>query len=63
MLEMDDASIHKIDILKDKIKECKTKISIIPDGIKRYLQPLDIFINKAFKNELKKWYTKYCIDK
>ena len=35
MLVMDDASMHKIDIVKDKIKECKTKISMIPRGLTR----------------------------
>ena len=59
---MDDASMHKIDIVKEKIKECKTKISMIPGGLTRYLQPLDVSINKPFKDELKKRYTRYCID-
>ena len=35
---------------------------MIPDGLKKYLQPLDVFINKPFKDELKKRYSKYCID-
>ena len=61
MLVMDDASVRKIDIVEDKIKECETKISMIPDGLKIYLQPLDAFINKPIKNELKKRYTKYCL--
>ena len=61
MLVMDDALMHKIDIVKDKIKECKTKISMIPGGLTRYLQPLDVSINKPFKDELKKRYTRYCI--
>ena len=37
MLVMDDSSMHRIDIIKDKIKECKTKISMIPGGLSRYL--------------------------
>ena len=59
---MDDASIHKIGNIKDKIKECNTMISMIPGGLKRYLQPLDVSINKPFKDELKKRYTRYCMD-
>ena len=35
---------------------------MIPGGLRRYLQLLDVFINKPFKDELKKRYTKYCID-
>ena len=59
---MDDASMYKINIIKDKIKEYKAKISIIPGGFTRYLRPLDVSINKSFKHGLKKRYTKYCID-
>ena len=58
---MDDTSMYRIDIVKNKFKECKTKISMIHDGLMRYLQPLDVSINKSFKDELK-GYTKYCID-
>ena len=50
--------MHKIDIVKDKIKECKTKISMIPGGLTKYLLPLYVSINKPLKDELKKRYTK-----
>ena len=62
MLVMDYASMQKIHIVKDKIKECKIKRSMIPGGLPRYLQSLDVSINKPFKDELKKRYKKYCID-
>ena len=62
MLVMDYASMQKIHIVKDKAKECKIKISMIPGGLARYLQSLNVSINKPFKDELKKRYTKYCID-
>ena len=62
MLLMDDTSIHKIHIVGDKIKEYKTKISMIPRGLKRYLQYLVVSSNKSFKNELEKRWIKYCID-
>ena len=54
VLVMDDASIYKIDILKNKIKEYKTKISMITGELTRYLQPLYASISKPFKDELKK---------
>ena len=38
------------------------KKSMISGRLTRYLQPLNASINKPFKNELKKRYTKYCID-
>ena len=59
VLVMSDSSMHKIDIVKDKIEELK---KMIPGGHTRYLLSLDVFINKPFKDELKKRYTKYCID-
>ena len=48
ILVMDEASMNKIDIVKDKIKECKTKISMIPGRLAKYPQPLDISINKCY---------------
>ena len=62
MLVMDDTSMHKIDIVKNKIKECKINIRMISGELTRYLQPLEVPINKPFKDELKMRYTKYCID-
>ena len=59
---MNDASMHRTDTAKDKIKEYKTKISTIPDGLTKYLQSQDVPINKLFKNKLKKRYAKYWID-
>ena len=62
MLVMDDASMHKLENVRQKIKDCHTEVSMIPAGLTRYLQPLDVSINKPFKDELRKKYTKYCID-
>src|SRR5690606_10936527 len=38
---------------KEAIKK-RTKIAIIPGGITKVLQPLDIAVNKSFKDNLKK---------
>ena len=40
----------------------QNKDKYYPGGLKNYLQSFDIFITKLFKDELKKRYTKYCID-
>ena len=62
MLVMDDASMHKLDVIKKKINDWETSISMIPGGLTRYLQPLDVSINKSFKDELRKKYTDYWME-
>ena len=44
---------------KDKIKVCKTALSVIPNGLTWILQPLDISINKVFKESLRTIYAGY----
>ena len=56
-LIMDKATSHYDN---DIIKKFKF-ISFIPSGLTRYLQPLDVSINKVFKNAIKEKYIKYCI--
>ena len=41
----------QINIVKNKFKECKAKISMIPDRLTIYLKPLNISINKPFKDD------------
>ena len=47
MLVLDDASMHKIKEVKEQIESWNTHISLIPGGLTRYLQPLDISIKKT----------------
>ena len=35
---------------------------MISEGFTKYFQPKNVFINMLFKDELKKMYTKYCMD-
>ena len=63
LLIMDKASSH---INEDIIEKCTGQfcdVSILPSGCTSILQPLDISINKPFKNSLKEKYIRYCIDK
>ena len=62
MLVMDDASMHKLDVIKKKINDWEISISMIPGGLTKYLQPLDVSINKPFKDELRKKYTDYWME-
>ena len=38
------------------MKNDKNLLSFIPKGLTRFIQPLDVSINKPFKNALKKEY-------
>ena len=52
MFEIDDVPMHKIENINQK--KFGTKISMIPEGLARCLQPLDVSINKPYKDELRK---------
>ena len=58
---MDNATTHKTIKVKDKIKECKTELSVISSGLIQKLQVLDISINKVFKESLRNKYVGYWI--
>ena len=56
---MDEAPNHiEKNIIKD-LKDKKIIYSLISSGMTRFLQPLDIGINKIFKNHMKEEYIKY----
>ena len=63
MLVMDDSSMHKIPEIKRSVELSETKVTMIPGGLTRYLQPLDVSINKSFKVEMRRKYNEYCIKK
>ena len=44
------------------MKNDKNLISFIPAGLTRFIQPLDVSINKPFKDALTKEYINYCIN-
>lgn len=53
MLVMDSMRAHITDEVKDAIKALNTLPVIIPGGMTKLLQPLDISVNKAFKGHLR----------
>ena len=56
LLILDKAPSHiDVEILSE-LKKHNTHYVFIPDGLTRYLQPLDIGVNKIFKETLKKEY-------
>ena len=58
LLIMDAAPGHRTDAVKQVCKELRFDIAMIPGGMTRYLQPLDIAVNRSFKCNLKKLYIK-----
>ena len=54
---------YKTSKVKDRIKECKIVLSVIPRGLTWRLQPLDISISNVFKESLIIKYAYYWIGK
>lgn len=61
-LILDKATSHVTDNIIAKYKNDNNFLTFIPSGLTRYLQPLDVVINKPFKEALKKLYVEYCIE-
>ena len=60
-LIMDIATSHYDNNIIKKFANENKFISFIPSGLTRYLQPLDISVNKVFKNAINEKYIQYCI--
>ena len=55
-LIIDKSPSHLTEASLAKMKNDKNLLSFIPKGLTRFIQPLDVSINKPFKNALKKEY-------
>ena len=44
---------HLTDAVKNKVKQTNSELAIIPAGLTKELQPLDIGVNRAFKAKLR----------
>eukprot|EP01022_Parablepharisma_sp_SALTPOND_P007645 TRINITY_DN1319_c0_g2_i2.p1 TRINITY_DN1319_c0_g2~~TRINITY_DN1319_c0_g2_i2.p1 ORF type:complete len:565 (-),score=57.28 TRINITY_DN1319_c0_g2_i2:444-2138(-) len=53
ILIMDDYSVHKTTSVFNKLAACRTYPCLIPGGMTRLLQPLDVGINHIVKQELR----------
>jgi len=54
LLVLDSMRAHISDISKERIQTTDSIPAVIPGGLTKLLQPLDISVNKSFKAELRK---------
>ena len=58
LLVWDSFSAHLTDTVKQQLCENKTATVVIPGGLTSLVQPLDVCLNKPFKDRLReKWMT------
>jgi hypothetical protein len=50
------------DSVKDQLRKMKTELVVIPDGMTSVLQPMDISIDKSFKDRLRQQYLTWIAD-
>lgn len=56
MLVWDSFQAHLTDAVKEKCRQLKTEVAVIPGGLTSLLQPLDVCMNKPFKDRMReKW--------
>jgi len=60
MLVWDLFKCHVSDDRKAQLKHYNTVMSVIPGVCTKYLQPLDICINKPFKSFFREFYNEWC---
>ena len=62
MLVLDAFKGHVTDSVKDQLCKMKTELVVIPGGMTSVLQPMDISINKPFKDRLRQQYLTWIAD-
>ena len=56
VLVLDAFKGHLTDSVKNQLHKIKTELVVIPGGMTSVLQPMDISINKPFKDRLRQQY-------
>jgi len=62
MLVLDAFKGHLTDSMKNQLCKMKTELVVIPGGMTSVLQPMDISINKPFKDRLRQQYLTWIAD-
>jgi len=62
MLVLDAFIGHLTDSVKNQLRKMKTELVVIPDRITSVLQPMDVSINKPFKDRLRHHYLTWIAD-
>ena len=62
LLVLDQFSVHKLATVKKRLQELNTDIILIPPGLTCKLQPLDVYVNKPLKDQLRKLWSSYILD-
>lgn len=57
MLVLDSFRGHLVDRVRNELKELRTDLAVIPGGLTSILQPLDVSLNKPFKDNVRRLYT------
>jgi hypothetical protein len=62
MLVLDAFKGHVTHSMKDPLCKMKTELVVIPGGITSVLQPMDVSINKPFRERLSQQYLTWIVD-
>jgi hypothetical protein len=62
MLVLDAVKGHVTDSMKDQLHKMKTERLVIPGGMTSVLQPMNVSINKSFKDSLRQQYLTWIVD-
>jgi hypothetical protein len=61
VLVLDSCRVHLMENVKKELSKC-SQLAIIPGGLTKKLQPLDISVNRSFKSKLRKKWEQWMID-